>query len=115
MDDSHDWSLEEIRGRIDRIDRELVRLLEDRARLALKACQAKRRLGLATLDPAREREVLRNVLHASSGIIPPDELRRVFEVIVACCRNLQNVAGNSTGRGNASEANHGDRDGKEGN
>lgn len=62
--------LSEIRRDIDRIDTELVRLLCERLDCSVKVAQYKHEHGMAVLNEAREREVLRGVEEASSALDP---------------------------------------------
>ena len=61
-------SLEAIRKKIDEIDLDLVRLMNERARLAVEIGRLKREAGQnAAYAPEREREVLERVASASAG------------------------------------------------
>ncbi len=73
-------SLEELRNRIDEVDRQLARLLEERLRLCREIGEAKARQGAPLRDPAREDEVLSRV---------PPRLRRIFRVIIDECIDVQ--------------------------
>ena len=82
--DLADW-----RKKIDAIDRELVRLLNERARCVSEIGEIKRVGALPIQDPGREEKVFENVLSVNQGPLDNDELRRVFERIVAEGRDLQ--------------------------
>ncbi|MDZ7270995.1 MAG: chorismate mutase [candidate division KSB1 bacterium] len=84
-----DESITEMRTRIDAIDRELVRLLHERARCAIAIGAQKRRLGLAAHDPEREAAILARIETQAEGPFPPLALRQIFMAIVAACRGLQ--------------------------
>ncbi len=80
--------LEALRARIDELDRTIVGLLNDRARLAIEAARAKATLGRDGIrDPEREREVLLRVALANEGPLPQADLvdlyRRLIDVLVA--------------------------------
>ena len=53
--------LAEIRGEIDRIDSELLKLLEERTNFALEAGAAKAALGRPVHDPEREAQLLARI------------------------------------------------------
>lgn len=53
--------LSDVRARLDEIDAELIRLMNERLDLAADVADAKRRSGKAVFDPAREREKLHRV------------------------------------------------------
>jgi chorismate mutase len=81
-----------LRDRIDALDREIVRLLNERARLAVEVGHVKARSGLPVHDPERETEVLRRVAEANvaaGGTLPGDELGQLYERIVALTRQVE--------------------------
>ncbi len=81
--------LEEWRRRIDEVDRQLVELLNERARCALEVGRLKKKLGLAAWQPDREAEILRNVVHANCGPLDDAAIRRLFERIIDEARALE--------------------------
>jgi chorismate mutase len=82
--DLADW-----RKKIDAIDRELVRLLNERAQCVAEIGKIKRQGGLPIESSGREEKVFSNVLGANRGPLENDELRRVFERIVEEGKGLQ--------------------------
>jgi len=76
--------IEELRGKIDRVDSKIVKLLEERVELAGKIGVAKRRRGLPVADPEREREVLIRVTEKTS--LNKGFVRKLFEYIIGYCR-----------------------------
>src|SRR5438046_921921 len=64
---THPSEIERWREEIDHLDGVLVRLLNLRARLALKVAGSKHAAGLPLHVPARERDVLRNVADTNAG------------------------------------------------
>jgi chorismate mutase/prephenate dehydratase len=81
--------IEELRRRIDELDRQIVALLDERAGCARAIGEAKDRRDLPAFDPAREAEVLRAVRAASRGPLAPEALAAVYREILAGCRALQ--------------------------
>ncbi len=82
--------LQILRDEIDRVDEQLVGLLNDRAQLSLRVKGAKEHSNLASYMPAREREVLERVLKlAGNGPFPKDALIRIFGNILSSSRFLQ--------------------------
>ena len=79
-----DW-----RKKIDELDRELVRLLNERARCAAEIGRLKHQDGLPILEPTREQEVLKHALEANAGPLEDEALRRVFRQIVEEVRRLE--------------------------
>src|SRR3954451_18168759 len=82
-------SLATLRGEIDRIDKELVTLLNRRAEIALQIGQVKQKQGLEIWSPAREDEVVARALAASRGPMPPEALRLIFRELMSSSRALQ--------------------------
>src|SRR4051794_31049885 len=82
-------SLANLRGEIDRIDKELVTQLNRRAEISLAIGQMKQKQGLEVWSPAREEEVIARVLAASRGPMPPETLRLIFRELLSSSRALQ--------------------------
>ena len=79
--------LGEIRARIDTIDAELHRLLNERARYAQQVGISKHAAG-HTVDfyrPEREAEVLRQALERNKGPLRDEEIVRLFREIMSAC------------------------------
>ncbi|MGE5815037.1 MAG: chorismate mutase [Acidobacteriota bacterium] len=81
-----------LRQRIDELDEDLVRLLNERASCALAIGEAKQALGLAIYQPEREREVLEHVERLNTGPLDAAAIRRLFERIIDEARRLERVA-----------------------
>ena len=77
------------RRRLDRLDRKLVRMLNQRARAAQEIGRLKARTAMPIYEPRREQAVFENVLGANRGPFPDHELKRVFEEIIGVMRRLQ--------------------------
>ena len=77
------------RGKIDRIDAELVRLLNQRTRLAIEIARLKRRFGLARYSRGRESEILEHAMRASPGPLPAPAVLRLFRQILREMRRAQ--------------------------
>jgi chorismate mutase/prephenate dehydratase len=84
-------SLDDLRARIDEIDREVVRLLNERAQIALSVGGIKRDEGENDIAyvPGREREVLERVVASSDGTLPDESLRAIYREIISASRELQ--------------------------
>src|SRR5213595_488093 len=81
--------IERWREEIDHVDRVLVRLLNLRARLALKIAGSKRAAGLPLHAPARERYVLKNVAATNPGPLDASAVEAVFRIIIRESRRLE--------------------------
>ena len=75
-------SIKERRDEIDAIDAELLRLLNQRARLAVKVGESKRAAGLSLCDRAREREIVRRACEANTGPLDGRAVARLFRSII---------------------------------
>ena len=79
--------LEEVRGRIDAVDEQLHRLLNERARLAQRVGISKSHDG-RTVDfyrPEREAQVLRQARARNAGPLRDEEVLRLFREIMSAC------------------------------
>jgi chorismate mutase/prephenate dehydratase len=77
------------RARIDQLDRELVRLLNERAESARAIGHAKAASGAPVFAPHREEEVFRRIAEANRGPLPEKSLRAVWREIMAASRALE--------------------------
>jgi chorismate mutase/prephenate dehydratase len=81
--------LRRLRRRIDALDRRIVALLNERARLAREAGQAKSKAGRAVRDAEREREILLRVTMANEGPLPQADLLALYRRLFAATRDLE--------------------------
>jgi chorismate mutase len=82
-------TIEYWRTEIDEIDRELLRLLNRRARLAIKVGSLKRAAGLPCCDPDRERVVLSTLRQANTGPLDSPAVTKLFRRIIAESRRVE--------------------------
>ncbi|MEX0978175.1 MAG: prephenate dehydratase [Pirellulales bacterium] len=78
-----------LRAKIDRLDQQLVKLINDRARLALEIGQVKSHTGASAYAPAREDEVLCRVLALNKGPLAERCVRGVFRELISGSRSLE--------------------------
>ena len=81
--------IEHWRKEIDEIDAELLRLLNMRARLALKVGALKQAARLPFCDPDRERYVLSRLQHLNSGPLDERAVYKLFRRIIRESRRIQ--------------------------
>ncbi|MBI3402628.1 MAG: chorismate mutase [Acidobacteria bacterium] len=82
--------LDDLRSDIDRVDEVLVRLLNERARVACEIGELKRQLGVEVYQPEREKQVLAHVRGiAAEGPLGADAIARLFERIIDEARRLE--------------------------
>jgi len=83
--------LERFRKEIDSIDGQLVSLLARRQELASEIGEIKRAMGIELVDPAREQEVLREILSRPNNHLTPEAVRTIFTEIISAARSVQRV------------------------
>ncbi|HET9530796.1 MAG TPA: chorismate mutase [Blastocatellia bacterium] len=84
--DIDDWRIE-----IDKIDEQLVELLNQRSRCAIEIGRIKRKLGLPVYSPSREKEVIDHVTRLNGGPLEPEAVQRLFERIIDESRRIERV------------------------
>jgi chorismate mutase-like protein len=83
-------TLDDLRRDIDRIDEVLVRLLNERARVACEVGRLKKVEGIEVYQPDREKQVLEHVRGvAVEGPLGPEAISRLFERIIDEARTLE--------------------------
>lgn len=105
-------TLEELRMKIDELDRQLVELLSERARAAQMIGHLKVTTSLPVYEPGREKVIYANVRAANKGPLPDIELTHIYERIIDVMRALQrnelasekHAQGNAQGQGTGAEA-----------
>lgn len=85
-------TIEDWRAEIDAIDNELLRLLNVRARLAIRVGESKRSVGLSVWDGAREREVIARACRANAGPLDAQAVERLFRRIIHESRRAESRA-----------------------
>jgi len=82
--------LRRLRQRIDRLDRRIVELVNERAELARAVGHEKLRIGRRGVrDREREREVLLRVSIANDGPTPQADLLAIYRRLIASARTLE--------------------------
>jgi chorismate mutase/prephenate dehydratase len=86
VDQSGSGSLDEIRQRIDEVDRQLISLLQERTQLAREIGLVKGAEGRPFFTPERERLIFDRLARERSGILPPERLQAIFREIISAAR-----------------------------
>lgn len=81
--------LSEIRGKIDAIDSQLLKLLNERATLALEVGHIKNRDGLPIYAPDREMALLRGLVERNEGPLPAPAIRAIYREIMSAALALE--------------------------
>ena len=85
-------SIEDWRVEIDKIDGELLRLLNVRASLAIRVGESKRAARLPICDREREREVIERAQSANRGPLGEQAVARLFRLIIRESRRVEAAA-----------------------
>ena len=78
------------RQRINELDEQLVRLLNERALVAIEIGKIKAHTGVKVYDPARERIVLDHINALNQGPLDKGAMEELFATIITACREIQN-------------------------
>jgi chorismate mutase/prephenate dehydratase len=84
-------ALKSLRAQIDKLDRHILKLINERARVAAQLGPLKVDQGSDVFSPAREEEVLQHVLDANPGPLDASTVRAVFRELMSGARALQRV------------------------
>ncbi len=83
--------LSKLRKKIDEIDETIVKLLNERAKLAKEVGHIKKQYNLPIYVPSREQEIFERLqkLNQQYGEFPTDFIKPVFREIIAACRSTE--------------------------
>ncbi len=79
----------DLRERIDEVDCQLVRMLNERARLALAIRELKPHVNWGLYDPKREEEIFRNLAECNEGPLFAENLREIYGAILHVMKELR--------------------------
>ena len=77
------------RDRIDALDGAIIHLLNERASCAIAIGHIKKAMHMPVYVPAREEQVLQNVMHTNPGPLQDQAVRRLYERIIDETRSLE--------------------------
>jgi chorismate mutase len=83
--------INEIRKRIDLLDDVLLRIFNERARLALEIGHLKKELNLPVFDPSREKRIFARMKEDNPGPLDDEAIVRMFERVVDESRRLERI------------------------
>jgi chorismate mutase len=87
-----------VRSKIDRLDERLLKLIAQRARLALQIGRIKRRKKWPVYDARREAFVLAHVASINHGPLSSYSIRKIFQTILTQCRRRERDGKQKTSR-----------------
>ncbi len=82
--DIADW-----RKKIDALDEQIVKLLNERAACAIAIGEIKRQNAAAIYEPQRERQVIEHARNSSPGPLAGEQVQDIYERIMDIMRSLQ--------------------------
>ncbi len=83
-------TLAELRARIDVIDEQIVRLLHERAAIAVEVGELKKVTGQPILCEEREKQVMAKVTDPQHGkVLPPDNIVAIYKAIIASAHAVE--------------------------
>jgi chorismate mutase len=82
-------NIAELRVRIDDLDRQLVELLNERARAAQSIGRLKRNTSMPIYEPDRERTVFQNIARHNRGPLREQDLQVIYQALMAVMREIQ--------------------------
>ncbi len=89
--------INDIRTRIDLLDDVLLRIFNERARLALEIGHLKKELNLPVYDPAREKRIFNRMKADNPGPLDDGAIVRMFERVVDESRRLERIMSQAEG------------------
>jgi chorismate mutase / prephenate dehydratase len=84
-------TLASLRAEIDRVDRDLIKLMNQRAEVALKIGQLKSAEGQSIYAPSREEEVIGHALTANKGPLTEFCVRAIYRELISGSRALEKI------------------------
>ena len=79
----------QLREQINQLDTEVVRLLNERAKVAQQIGEIKKAGGADIYDPARERDVLDHVNELNEGPLSKGAIEEIYATIMTATRELE--------------------------
>ncbi len=89
--------IDELRKRIDLMDDVLLRVFNERARIALEIGLVKKRRGLPVFDPGREKRIFARMKEENPGPLDDGAVVRLFERVVDESRRLERIRSQGEG------------------
>ena len=89
-----DKNLKSLRNRIDKIDKDLYKLIQRRASYAVEIGKIKSKISPSSsfYKPDRETKILRNILKANDkGLLPDSKIRSIYKELISGCLSLEEI------------------------
>ena len=82
-------SIDALRAHIDRIDEQLLALLNERARLAMRIGERKRHTRASIYTPDREKRIFQRLAGVNTGPLDAERIRPIFREVIGACLSLE--------------------------
>lgn len=92
--------LDVLRNKIQKIDHEIVSLLNQRIEAVDQIGQIKIKLGMPIIDKEREKHVLSHVMNTSHNPVHSNSIQKIYQTIIQICRETQMNASTKNRNGN---------------
>lgn len=80
-----------LRDKIDELDDQIARALNERANCAIEIGHIKKRNGEKLFDPAREEEIFQRLTSENTGPLTAEAIVRIFERIIDESRRVERI------------------------
>jgi chorismate mutase len=97
-------NIDDLRERINSIDDELLRLFNERAKLALEIGKMKKEQGLPIHIPSREEQIITRVQQENPGPLPPTSIARLYQQLIEESRTLEEEDADFRARSDSSDS-----------
>src|SRR2546427_13205146 len=84
-------AVKSLRNQIDKLDLQILKLINERAGYAAEIGQYKNEQGADVFSPAREDEVIQNLLQANKGPLEATTIRAIYRDLISGARALQKL------------------------
>ncbi|MBN2823246.1 MAG: chorismate mutase [Coriobacteriia bacterium] len=81
-------NIAELRAQIDQVDCRIVKLINERAELALKIRGLKPQVNWGLYDPKREEQIFAQLSSCNDGPLYDDNLREIYEAVLRVMKEL---------------------------
>lgn len=78
-----------LRQKIDALDKQILRLLNQRAEFVLEVAKVKSEGKMNSYEPRREEEIFRRLTSLNSGPFPQHAISPVFREVISACRSIE--------------------------
>jgi len=86
----HKPNLAELRGGIDKCDKEMIQIIANRMKLIPLIASLKKENGIPRYQPAREKEIIENLRHLAEKLgLNPDLVEEIIKLIIKDAHQIE--------------------------